>query len=189
MKIEIVIAAVFVPLIVISVFSLIVRLSGKVKTDGDKNSLIVKYPKGNIFIGAFADSLFILMGILFTIFSEETPHVFMYIILGFFVWAGFYIIFKTLTFKLIIEDYEITVYSAFRKPYQITYDNISSVKRQVKGNAAGSERMLYQKTDITNLRCVCFYISYEDSFCFRLNFIFHKVKPIHNEHGLFRFIV
>ena len=77
MKIEIVIAAVFVPLIVISVFSLIVRLSGKVKTSGDKNSLIVKYPKGNVFIGAFADALFIIMGILFTIFSEETPHVLM----------------------------------------------------------------------------------------------------------------
>lgn len=146
MKIEIVIAAVFVPLIVISVFSLIVRLSGKVKTTGDKNSLIVEYPKGNVFIGAFADALFIIMGILFTIFSEETPHVLMYIILGFFVWAGFYIVFKTLTFKLIIEDYKITVYSAFRKPYQITYDNISSVKRQVKGNAAGSERMVI-KTD------------------------------------------
>ncbi len=38
------------------------------------------------------------------------------------------------------------MYSAFRKPYQITYDNISSVKRQVKGNAAGSERMVI-KTD------------------------------------------
>lgn len=50
------------------------------------------------------------MGILFTIFSEETPHVLMYIILGFFVWAGFYIIFKTLTFKLIIEDYKINGY-------------------------------------------------------------------------------
>lgn len=50
MEIEIVIAAVFVPLIVISVFSLIVRLSGKVKTSGDKNSLIVEYPKGNVFI-------------------------------------------------------------------------------------------------------------------------------------------
>lgn len=110
MEIEIVIAAVFVPLIVISVFSLIVRLSGKVKTSGDKNSLIVEYPKGNVFIGAFADALFIIMGILFTIFSEETPHVLMYIILGFFVWAGFYIIFKTLTFKLIIEDYKINGY-------------------------------------------------------------------------------
>lgn len=36
MKIEIVIAAVFVPLIVISVFSLILRLSGKVKPPGIK---------------------------------------------------------------------------------------------------------------------------------------------------------
>lgn len=152
MKIEIIISAILGPLFVVSVISFIQRLSGKIKTAGDKNSLIVEYPKAITFIGTLLDIVFICMGILFTIFSEETPHIIMYIIIGVFVWIGFYMIFKTLTFKLIIEDNKITVYSSFRKPYQITFDNISSVKRQVKENRAGSERLVI-KTD-TNKKVI-----------------------------------
>lgn len=146
MKILTIFSAIIGPLFVISVFSFIQRFSQKVKTVGN-NKLVIEYPKAIAFIGLLFDIVIIIAMVCFALFAEKTPNYeIFYIIMGFFIWVGFYMIFKTLTFKMIIDDFNIITYSAFRKPYQFTFYNISSVQRQVKGNKVGSERMVI-KTD------------------------------------------
>jgi len=147
MKLATIISVIIGPLFVISVFSLIQRLSQKVKTLDNRN-LVIEFPKVIAFIGALFDIVIIIVMICFTCFAKKTSNYeFFYIIMAFFIWIGFYLIFKTLTFKIVINDLNIIAYSAFRKPYQFTFYNISSVQRQVKGNRVGSERIII-KTDI-----------------------------------------
>lgn len=142
MNIPAIISSIFGPLLVISVFAWLNRYSEKSKSCYDGNNLIVEYPKAIAFFGVLLDAMLIIVMICLTLFSEETPHFIFYIIMGLFIWAGFYLILKTLTFKIIADDRNITVYSSFRKPYRFAFDDVKSVQRQVKGNMAGSERII-----------------------------------------------
>lgn len=83
-----------------------------------------------------------LIMVLFTIFSNPIPHVIFYIIFGLFLYIGIYLILKTLFWKVVVKDDVITVFPIIRKPYLFTFNDIISVKRQVKKNQLKSEGMV-----------------------------------------------
>ncbi len=142
MDIGIILSAIFIPVCVMGAFSTMQKSNLKIsKTMSDKY-FIVMIPKIVLIIGAVCDlmSAMVLFG--FTFFSKELPHIIFYIVFGFFLWLGTYLILKTLKFKVIVKGEEITVCSIFIKPYTFTFSDIISVVRQIKRNQVKSERIV-----------------------------------------------
>lgn len=140
--IGIMLSAILVPACVTLIFSIIQK--GGIqegKTMSDEN-FIVMVPGMVATIGALGvlTSLAVLLG--FTFLSDEQPHFIFYVVFGLFLWLGMYLIVKTLTFKVIVKGKKVTVFSAVRKPYSFTFDEIVSAVRQVKKNQLKSERIV-----------------------------------------------
>ena len=102
----------------------------------------VMIPSIVMIIGAMCAlmSLSVLLG--FTFLSDELPHFIFYVVFGFLFWIGMYLIVKTLTFKVIVKEGKVTVFSAFRKSYSFTFDEVVLAVRQVKKNQMKSERIV-----------------------------------------------
>lgn len=137
-----ILSAIFIPACVMGIFSIIQKTSTKTsKTMSDKH-FVVMIPNTVSIIGIMCALMSILVLLGFTIFSNELPHLIFYIVFGIFLCLGMYLVLKTLTFKVVVKDETITVFSAFRKPYTFTFSEINSVVRQVKRNQIKSERMV-----------------------------------------------
>lgn len=83
----------------------------------------------------------------FTFLSDERPHLIFYVFFGLGIWLGTYLCVKTLTFKVVVKDEIITVFTAFKKPYSFTFDEIVSAVHQVKKNQMKSERIVIKTTN------------------------------------------
>ena len=81
-KIEVVtiLSAIFVPAIVMLVFSLLKKSNITLRKTMSDEHFMVMLPKIVLYIGIAADVVFGLVLVLFTFFSEELPHVIFYII-------------------------------------------------------------------------------------------------------------
>ena len=147
-KIEVVtiLSAIFVPAIVMLVFSLLKKSNITLRKTMSDEHFTVMLPKIVLYIGIAADVVFGLVLVLFTFFSEELPHVIFYIIFGLFFWIGTYLILKTIRFRVIVRGEEITVFSILKKPYSFTFHEIVSAVRQVKNNQVNSERIVVKTT-------------------------------------------
>ena len=115
------------------------------KTMTNKN-FTVALPNMVLIVGAMAvfTALAVMLG--FTFLSDEKPLLIFYVVFGALLWLGTYLIVKTLTFKVMVRDNLITVYSAFRRPYSFTFSEIASAVRQVKDNQVKSERIVIKTT-------------------------------------------
>lgn len=94
------------------------------------------------FIGGFLAIICVIILLCFTLFSGEIPHIIFYVVFGLFLWLGMYLVLKTLCFRVIVKNETITAVPLFRKPFTFTFDEITSVVRQVKENRTKSERMV-----------------------------------------------
>ena len=107
------------------------------KTDTD---FAVFVPETVMYLGillTFMCSAVILISTFF-----DNPHWILYVCMGIILWLGIYLIVKTLVFRIVVKHKKITVYSALRKPYTFTFDDILLVRRQVKKNMMRSERIV-----------------------------------------------
>lgn len=161
MPIGIILSAIFVPSCVMLIFSIIQKTRDKTsKTTSDKN-FIVMIPRVVLIIGAMCALMSIAVLLCFTFFSAELPHFIFYITFGLFFWLGIYLILKTLTFKVIVRENKITVFSAFKKPYTFTFSEVVSAVRQVKKNQTKSERIVIRTVDSKKLIVESSEISYK----------------------------
>lgn len=113
-----------------------------IKNSKIKDNFIIKIPDAFVLLGAILDFVCVLIMVCFTLFSDEKPHYIFYVIFGFFTFVGLYLIVRTITFKVVVKGKTITVFSAMRRPYTFTFDDVISVVRQVKQNKVNSERMI-----------------------------------------------
>jgi hypothetical protein len=93
-------------------------------------------------IGIICESMFGIVVIFFTISSQTLPHIVFYIIFGFGMYIGMYLILKAVKWKVSVKDDLITVDPIFLKQYTFKFNDIISVKRQVKKNNLKSERIV-----------------------------------------------
>lgn len=138
----IILSVILVPACVILIFSMVQKAGiRKSKTMSDED-FTVMIPGMVATIGAMCAlmSLAVLLG--FTFLSDERPHFIFYVVFGLFIWLGTYLIVKTLTFKVIVKEKKITVFSAFRKPYSFTFGEVVEAVRQIKKNQMSSERIV-----------------------------------------------
>ena len=127
----------------LSAFIALYRSESKIGIDLSeyKDKLVLVYPKFGLFVGIIGSIVFICVMLGFTLFSSELPHIIFYIVFGFFLLVGIYLILKTKNFKLIVEDDEqIIVYSLINTIYTFGFQDIRTVVRQTKKN--GAERMV-----------------------------------------------
>ena len=142
MFILMVLSAIYIPACLSLVFALMKKKRIKInKTMTDKN-FTVMLPDTILVIGVIAVLVFSIVMFCFTFFSDEIPHYIFYVIFGFFLWVGIYMIVQTLTFKVNVKGEVITVYSFLRKPYSFAFSDIVSAVRQVKNNQVNSERIV-----------------------------------------------
>lgn len=161
MNIGIILLIIFLPACVLLAFSLIKKSGNKTSTRmSDKNFTVML---SSTILGIGALEILVLTALLlgFTFFSEELPHLILYVISGVGIWMGMYLILKTLNFKVIVKDEKITVFSTFRKPYSFTFDEIVSAVRQVKNNQVKSERIVIKTKNGKKLIVESVEISYE----------------------------
>lgn len=118
------------------------RAKGDSREKVSDDNFTVMLPSMFMAVGAMGiiAALAVMLG--FTFFSDEIPHPVFYVVFGLLLWLGIYLVVKTLTFRVIVKGKEITVFSALRKPYSFTFDDVVSAVRQVKKNRVESERIV-----------------------------------------------
>ena len=115
------------------------------KTSSENFSIFI--PSTVLVIGIIDILVFLALLLGFTVLSNERPHLIFYVFCGLGIWLGTYLCIKTLTFKVVVKDEIITVFTAFRKPYSFTFGEIVSAVRQVKKNQLKSERIVIKTTN------------------------------------------
>lgn len=142
MNIGMFLAAILIPICITIVFTAIQISNSKANNKMSDQHFTVRLPKPVLFIGIIGDVMFVMVVLGFTIFSEELPHIILYIIFGLFTCLFTLLILKTLRFKVTVKGEEITVQNIFGKPYTFTFNEIISAKRQTKNNKLKSERIV-----------------------------------------------
>lgn len=161
MPIGIILSAIFVPACVMLVFSAIQKNKLKVSKTMTDEKFTVQLPSIISAIGVICALTATVVMVLHTLFGDELPHIIFYIVFGLFFYLGIYLIVKTRTFRVVVKGKEITVFSAFRKPYTFTFNEIALAKRQVKNNEVKSERIVIRTTTGRKLIVERAEISYE----------------------------
>lgn len=146
MNIGIILSAIFIPAGVSLFFSYMQIERCKQEKKATSENFTVYIPSMVCGIGVIGVIVLSIPIVAFTFFSAERPHLIFYICFGGGIWLSIYLIVKTLTFKVSVKGENITVYSAFRKPYTFTFDEIDSALRQVKKNQLKSERIVIKTT-------------------------------------------
>ena len=105
-----------------------------IKTNNiDSNdNFIITLPRILITLNIIINLIVTIVMILHTFFAKEIPHIIFYILFGTIFLIGLYIIIKVSTYKIIINEKNITIHSIFKKPYTFTFDDIVFVKREIK---------------------------------------------------------
>lgn len=142
MNIKIILSVIFVPIFVSIAFYYLQKSKTKTIKKTTNEQFVVKLPEAVLVIGIIVILMCTSLIIGFTFFSEETPHLIFYIVFGFFLWLGTFLVLKTLKFKLIVTGKEIKVHSIFLKSFIFTFSDIISAVRQVKKNQLKSERLV-----------------------------------------------
>lgn len=141
----IVLSVIFIPACVTLLVNVIYASTQKASTKTKKNKFTVYIPKLCAVIGV-ADALCFGLFILFSpiIWPDENNYmVVFYMVFGAGLWAGVYLIIKTLRFRIVVEDKEITVYPLFSKAYTFTFDDVEVAIRQTKKRYKGqAERII-----------------------------------------------
>ena len=107
------------------------------------NHYTIFVPKLVMLIGCMVMITGTLLCICFTIFSSEYPHWIFYVVCFLIFILGFYLFFKTVKWRVIVEGDKITVYPLFSKRYSLLFSEIKSAKREVKKkNNSTSERII-----------------------------------------------
>ena len=122
---------------------------------------VVMLPRAVLAVGIANDFICTVAILGFTFFSEELPSMIFYVVFGMFLWIGTYLILKTLRFKVVVKDEEITVYFIMIKPYTFSFNEIVSVVRQIKENQIKSERVVVKTISGKKLIVESSEISYE----------------------------
>ena len=142
MSIAIILSALFVPAGVMTAFSVIKKNASKIGKRMSDEKFTVRMPDYFAVLGIIICVIITAFILGFTFLSEEFPPVLFYICFGLFMYLGIYMIFKAYTFRVHVKGNEITVVTAFRKPYTFTFSEIASALRQVKQNQVKSERIV-----------------------------------------------
>ena len=146
MNIGIILSAILIPAAISLFFSYMQIDRCKQEKRATSENFTVFIPSTVCGLGVIGVIVLLVLMLSFTFFSAERPHFIFYICIGGCLWLPLYLIVKTLTFKVNVKGESITVYSAFRKPYTFTFDEIASALRQVKKNQLKSERIVIKTT-------------------------------------------
>lgn len=125
---------------------------------------VVAIPRIVLILGIICDAMSVAVMLGFTLFSKESPHIIFYIIFGLLFWLGSYLALKTLRFKVVIEEVNITVYSIFMKPYTFTFQDIVSAVRQISRDQMKSERVVIKTCSGKRLVVESMMTSYDQFF-------------------------
>lgn len=75
--------------------------------------------------------------------ESDDSRIIFYVIFGAFFWLGIYLIMKTIRFRIVVDENQITVYPLFSRAYTFTFEDINSVERQTKNmNRRKAERIV-----------------------------------------------
>lgn len=139
---RIAILVIFVPLSVLLFFAwLKVRRSETADNPGNEG-FIVRLPSVIVGLGIAGNLGVTVIVVGFTLFSEKVPHAIFYVVFGLGAWLYWYLILKSLRFRVIVKGDDITVHSILARPHSFTFDEIVSAVRQVKKNRVKSERVV-----------------------------------------------
>lgn len=141
-KIGIILLAIFLPVCITLVYSVIRRTGSNTSKAMTNEHFTVSIPSIVLIIGIACALMSTLVILGFTFLSAELPHVIFYIAFGLFLWLGVYLFLKTIKFKVIVNEKLITVHSVFSKSFTFEFSEIVSAVRQIKNNQVKSERIV-----------------------------------------------
>ena len=147
MSTAIILLVIFLPVCLSFVFSATQKKNIKISKKTSSENFSIFIPSTVLVIGIIDILVFLALLLGFTVLSNERPHLIFYAFCGLGIWLGTYLCIKTLTFKVVVKDEIITVFTAFRKPYSFTFGEIVSAVRQVKKNQLKSERIVIKTTN------------------------------------------
>jgi len=128
-------SSLLIPFCVILVLSLIRRSADKSSNKMSDNDFCVQIPKGVFVLGLIGTLLFVVFGCISIFDADEdfSSVLTAGVVCGVLSSLGVYLMVYTLSHKVIVKNNDITVFSAFNKPYSFTFDDIISAKRKVLG--------------------------------------------------------
>ena len=137
MYLWVVTAAVLLPPLIMGIFAVLQKIKRNKDIDMKDEDFIVEISDSVISIGVMMDlaSAGIMVG--FTIFTENLPPLIFYAVFGLLFWIGSFLIYRTLTFKVIVKDKKIAVYSSF----YLSFSDLDSAARQYKPGKPGCEKI------------------------------------------------
>jgi len=134
-------AAVLLPPLIMGIFAVLQKIKRDKDIDMKDEDFIVEISDSIISMGVMIDlvSAGIMVG--FTIFTENLPPLIFYAVFGLLFWIGSFLIYRTLSFKVIVKDKKIAVYSSFGKTYYLSFSDLDSAARQYKPGKTGYEKI------------------------------------------------
>ena len=121
----------------------------------------VMFPEVLVTICVFGDILIAIIFCGFAVFEPETADWISSIVFGLFFWLGAYLIILCKTFKVVVKNNEITVHKTFRKPYTITFSDITSAVREVSKDRLKTEEIMIKTSTGKRFTIVDLEISFE----------------------------
>lgn len=129
-----------------------------------KKQFTVCAPKEAMVVGTVGVLVFGLLIVLSPFMWPDEPaenRTIFYVIFGTAVILGAYLIVKTLRFRVVVKNEKITVSPLLSKSYTFTFDDIETVKRQVKNRYKGNaERIIIRTKQGKKIVVDSSYVSY-----------------------------
>lgn len=153
--------AILLPFFMTLVFTSIAKSNKKANKKMTDERFTMFFPRFYLAIGVMGAAVVLLLWIAFEFLQEEPLHILFYFIMGPIFLTGIYMILKVLTFKVEVDGNNITYYSALRKPYTFTFDDITSVLRQVRKHNTRLERLVIRTKSGRKIILECSEVGYK----------------------------
>lgn len=124
------VSLVLVPTYILIAFFFVRRHTNRIKIKKrSAENFVVEFPEAVAIIGLADVLVFTVMTIGVTI-AEGHPHYLLYVCMALFLVAPLHVIKKTWSYRVVVQNNTLTVFSAFRKSYVLTFDEIKMAKRR-----------------------------------------------------------
>ena len=158
---KIVLLTMYLPACILITLSLIQSKRIKVNKTMTQDCFTVMFSNTFTMIGIVLNVLAFIVLVYFTLFDSDSTDWISDIIFGLSFWLGTYIIILCKTFKVVVKNNEITVHKTFRKPYTITFSDITSAVREVSKDRLKTEEIMIKTSTGKRFTIVDLEISFE----------------------------
>ena len=125
------------------------------------NKIVVYVPKVLYTLGVIESTFCAFLMAYFIVSSKETLPLVFYIIYGLLISIGIFAVLLQKRWRVVVQNSQITVYPFIGAKYTFTYDEIVSIKRQIKKNRVKSERVVIKTINKKKLIVENSHIGYE----------------------------